>query len=107
MPKLEYSPAALEKLGAVYRYIAEELINPMGAANTIRSIREKIRTLKQTPYLGAPLSSRCAEIPERFQDIRVLLCGHYLALYRYDGKTVRILCIYHAKEDYVCHLFKT
>ena len=107
MPKLEYSPVALDKLGAIYRYIAEELLNPAGAENTVQSIRKKLCILKQTPFLGAPLSSRYAEIPERFQDVRVLLCGNYLALYRNDGKTVKILHIYHTKEDYVSHLFKT
>ena len=107
MPKLEYSPVALDKLGAIYRYIAEELLSPAGAENTVRSIREKLRVLKQTPFLGAPISSRYAEVLERFQDVRVLLCGNYLALYRYNEKTVKILCIYHTKEDYVSHLFKT
>ena len=105
MPKLEYSPVALEKIGAMYRYIAEELKSPGGAANTVSSIRKKIRTLKLTPELGAPLSSRCSEVPARLKDVRVLLCGHYLALYRYDGETVKILRIYHTAEDYVRHLF--
>ena len=105
MAKLEYSPTALEKIGAIHRYIAEELKAPGGAANTVSSIRKKIQTLKLTPELGAPLSSRFAEIPERLKDIRVLLCGHYLVLYRYDSETVKILRIYHTAEDYVRHLF--
>ena len=107
MLKLEYSPVALEKLGAIYRYISEDLYNTNGAAKIVNSIREKTRTLKSLPGLGAPLSSRCAVAPERFSDVRVLLCGNYLALYRYDEKIVKILCIYHAAEDYVRHLFDT
>ena len=107
MPKLEYSPVALEKLGAIYRYIANELSNPAGAANTIQSIRAKITTLKLAPQLGAPLYSRSAEVPERLKDVRILLCGQYLALYRCDDKSVNILCIYHTKEDYLSHLFET
>jgi len=63
--------------------------------------------LKQAPELGAPLSSRCAEVPERLKDVRVLLCDHYFALYRYNGRAVKILRIYHSKEDYVSHLFRT
>jgi plasmid stabilization system protein ParE len=106
MTRLEYSPAALEKLGAIHRYITEELKNPNGAANTIRAIREKIRGIKKTPMIGAPLMSRCAEVPQRFQNVRILLCGHYLAVYLYDGKTVKILQIYHTAEDYVRHLFE-
>jgi len=107
MPKLEYSPVALEKLAAVYRYISEELYNPAGAANTVHSIREKIIILKHAPELGAPLSSRFAEVPDRFLDVRALLCGNYLALYRYDGERVRILRIYHTAEDYISHILKT
>jgi plasmid stabilization system protein ParE len=106
MAKLEYSPVALEKLGAIYRYIAEEQQNPSGAANTIELIRDKLRTLKKMPQIGAPLTSRSAEIPEQFSDTRVLLCGKYLAIYRYDGKTVQVLRIYHTAEDYVRHLFE-
>ena len=106
MPRLEYSPVALEKLGAIHRYIAIDLQNPNGAANTISMIREKIRTLKQLPKLGAPLTSRCAEVPEQFNEARVLLCGQYLAIYLYDGKIVQVLAIYHTAEDYVRHLFE-
>ena len=106
MPRLEYSPVALEKLGAVHRYISEDLQSPTGAARTVNAIREKIRILKEMPEIGPPLTSRSAEVPERFQNTRVLLCGHYLAVYQYDGKTVQILCIYHTKEDYVRHLFE-
>ena len=106
MPKLEYSPAALEKLGAIYRYIAEELQNPQGAANTVNAIRKKIRSLKKMPGIGPPLTSRSAEVPEAFRNARVLLCGHYLAVYQFDGKTVRVLCFYHTSKDYVRHLFE-
>jgi len=107
MPKLEYSPAALEKLGAIYRYIADELLNPSGAANTVRSIRDKIETLKHAPGLGAPLTSRAPDVPENLKDMRVLLCGNYLAFYRCDGETVKIHRIYHTKEDYISHILKT
>ena len=107
MPKLEYSPAALEKLGAIFRYISEELHNPAVAASTVQAIREKIEFLKHGPELGAPLTSRYAEVPERLGNVRVLLCGNYLALYLYDGKTVKILRVFHTKEDYVSHLFRT
>ena len=106
MPKIEYSPVALEKLGAIYRYIADDLQNPNAAAKTVSAIREKIRILKDLPNIGAPLTSRSAEIPERFKKTRVLLCGQYLALYQYDEKAIRILQVYHTAEDYIRHLFE-
>ena len=106
MLKIEYSPLALEKLGAIYRYIAEDLQSPGAAAKTVRAIREKIRILKDLPNIGASLTSRSAEIPERYKNTRVLLCGQYLAVYQHDEKTIRILQIYHAAEDYIRHLFE-
>ena len=106
MPRLEYSPVALEKLGAIHRYIAEDLQSPQGAANTLNTIRKKIRGLKEMPGIGAMLTSRSAEVPEMFRNARVLLCGQYLAVYQYDGESVRILAIYHTAEDYVRHLFE-
>jgi len=108
MPGIEYSPVALEKLGAVSRYIAVEQQNPNGAAATVKSIRDKIRLLKTAPEIGAPLSSICAFAPERFKDARVLLCGKYLAVYQYckEENMVRVLRIYHSAEDYVRHLFE-
>ena len=106
MAKLEYSPVALEKLGAIHRYIDGDLQNPSGAVNTLSMIREKVDSLKRMPKIGAPLSSRCAEIPEQFSDARVLLCGQYLAVYLFDNNTVRVLAIYHTAEDYIRHLFE-
>jgi plasmid stabilization system protein ParE len=106
MPRLEYSPVALEKLGAIYRYIAEELQSPGNATKTIESIRGKIRTLKTMPQIGAPLTSRISEVPDSLRDVRLLLCGNYLAIYLYNGESVRILQIYHTAEDYIRHLFE-
>jgi len=104
MPKLEYSPVALEKIGAIYRYITEDLHNQSGAINTVLSIREKIDNLKTMPELGISLSSLCDKLPDHYYDARVLFCGKYIAFYKYDGETVKILQIYHTKEDYINHL---
>jgi|GEM_PF-6747461 len=104
MTRLEYSPAALEKLGAIHKYIAEELQNPAGAANTLESIRAKIRALKGMPKIGAPLVARCPEIPGALKEARVLQCGKYIAIYLYEGNAVKILYIYHTAEDFVRHL---
>ena len=105
MTKLEYSPVALEKLGAIHRYITEELKNRTGANNTIESISDKIKLLKQMPMIGAPLTSRCHEVPESLKHVRILPCGSYIAIYSYDESTVRILRMYHTKEDYIKSLF--
>ena len=106
MPKLEYSPVALEKLGAIHRYIADDLQSPLAASNTVEQIRTKVRTLKTLPELGAPLPSRRADVPDQFKYARALLCGQYLVVYLYDGETVYILHIYHTAQDYIRHLFE-
>jgi plasmid stabilization system protein ParE len=106
MLSLEYSPAALEKLGAIHRYIAGELQNQSGANSTIMMIRDKIRLLKTMPEVGSRLMNRCEIVPDRYLDARVLLCGDYLTIYVYDSDMVRILQIYHQSQDYVRHLFR-
>ena len=105
MVKLEYSPVALEKLGAIHRYITEELKNPTGANNTLESIYKKIQILKEMPKIGAPLTSRCSEVPGSLTDVRVLPCGSYIVLYLFNGSAVKILRLYNTKEDYIRHLF--
>lgn len=44
-----YSPTALDDLRAIYSYIAEELLAPQAAANTVNCIRSDIRKLDQFP----------------------------------------------------------
>jgi plasmid stabilization system protein ParE len=104
MAKLSYSPAALEMIGAIHRYISEELKNSTGADNTVSFIRERIEVLKLSPEGGALLSSRFDPVPDAYKNARLLVCGNYIAIYLYENETAKILRIYHAVQDYIRHL---
>jgi plasmid stabilization system protein ParE len=102
--KLEYSPDALQKIGAIHYYIATELQNPSAAANTVGALRTGIQLLKTSPKIGALLASRIDSLPAQYADARYLVCGKYIVIYSFDGRTARIIQIYHHAEDYVRHL---
>jgi plasmid stabilization system protein ParE len=104
MAKLSYSPAALEMIGAIHRYISEELKNPVGADNTISFIRRRLEILKLSPEGGVLLSSRFDSVSDAYKDARLLICGNYIAVYLYEGETAKILRIYHTAQDYIRHL---
>ncbi|MDR3225157.1 MAG: type II toxin-antitoxin system RelE/ParE family toxin [Clostridiales Family XIII bacterium] len=106
MRKIEYAPDALEKIGAIYRYISEELQNPGGASNTVGFIREKVRALRTSPQMGRLLVMRFDGVPERFMHVRYYIFGDYIAIYEADESVVRVLRIFHGKQDYVQHLFR-
>jgi plasmid stabilization system protein ParE len=106
MARLEYTPAALEMIGAIHRYIAEELKNRQGVDNTVLFIRDSIEVLKLSPEGGVLLSSRFDGVPDRYKDARFLVCGNYIAIYRWipEGRKVQVLRIYHGAQDYIRHL---
>jgi plasmid stabilization system protein ParE len=104
MAKLSYSPAALEMIGAIHRYISEELKNPKGADNTVSFIRDRIEILKLSPEGGVLLTSRFDPVPDSYKAARLLVCGNYIAIYLYEDDTAKILRIYHAVQDYIRHL---
>jgi plasmid stabilization system protein ParE len=104
MTKLNYSPVALEMIGAIHRYIADELKNPAGADNTIAFIRDRLAILKISHEGGPLLSSRYDAVPDAHKNARLLVCGNYIAIYRYENGTVEVLRVYHGAQDYIRHL---
>jgi plasmid stabilization system protein ParE len=104
MARLSYSPVALEMIGAIHRYIKDELENPTGADNTIRFIRDRLEILKISPEGGLLLSSKFDAIPDAHKDDRPLVCGNYIAIYRYENGMVKVLRVYHGARDYIRHL---
>jgi plasmid stabilization system protein ParE len=110
MPRitLKYSPVALDMIGAIHRYIADELQNPAGADNTVSFIRRRLELLKISPEGGALLSSRFDDVPDAYRDARLLVCVNYITVYRYkrDTNAAEILRIYHGAQDYVRHLIE-
>lgn len=101
MAEIKFSPEAITDLQNTKAYIADELCNEQAAVRTIEKILKRIRTLKDFPELGAPLSS----IVNLDIDYRFLVCGNYTAFYRVENDTVYILRVLYAKRDFMRILF--
>jgi plasmid stabilization system protein ParE len=61
----------------------------------VRAIRQGVKTLAIHPEIGRPVDEMPPEFRERFVPFGQ---SGYLALYRYDGKTVAILAVRHGRE---------
>ena len=101
MNKVLISPEAGRDLAELRRYIAEELKNPGSARNTVNGILKNIRSLGRFPEQG-PSVEALTGFPT---DLRILLCGNHIALYRIENGTVLISRIIDARQDYLRILF--
>jgi len=101
MNKLLISPEARKDLEGIKTYISKELENPIAAVNVVSRIIKSIKSLKDTPGIGRPLATKVS-----FEtDYRFLVCGNYLAFYRFEDKTVYVDRILYGRRDYVKILF--
>ena len=101
MNKLFFSPEASKDLVEIKEYITEKLENPVAAVNVVSRIIQKIKKIKDMPGIGTPLSSK---LPFD-TDYRFLVCGNYLAFYRYQDETIFVDRILYGRRDYVKILF--
>lgn len=101
MNKLYYSSEALNDLDEIWKYIFEELQNPIAAQKTVYSILDTIEKLKEFSEMGPDLSS----VTDVENSYRFLVCGNYLAFYRVNGVEVSIDRILYGKRDYLRILF--
>jgi len=100
---LRLSPMAQQDLLDIKSYITNDLSNPIAAANVISRITKRLRSLEESPRLGAPLSA----IVDVETNYRYLLCGSYTAFYRVDDLTVYIDRILYGRRDFMKILFGT
>lgn len=101
MNKIRITPEADRDLQAVQSYIAQDLGNPAAAKRTVKSILQHLRVLERFANAGFSVAAKTGADT----DLRILVCGSYLAPYRVEGKTVSIARILHAKQDYLLVLF--
>lgn len=67
----------------------------------LQRIAGRIRSLENHPQMGASLSA----IVNMETAYRYLVCGNYLAFYRYENGAVYIDRVLYGKRDYVKTLF--
>ncbi len=101
MVKIVFSKKAIDDLEGIKSYIIDELLNESSANKIVSNIIEKIRVLTDFPEIGAPLSS----IVDIETIYRYLVCGSYIAFYRYEKDTVFIIRVLYARRNFVRILF--
>lgn len=93
MPRLIWSPPALEDVQRLYSFLA---INDEDAARrTIRTIRAGVKILSHQPEAGRPAEDMDPAFREWLIDFG---SSGYIALYHFDGETATILAVRHQKE---------
>lgn len=92
MPKLpiKRSPLAKQDIGGIWLGIA--LHNRQGATRVVRDIDARIKSLSEFPELGPAR-------PEIARDMRVLIEGKYLILYRIQPSSIEVVRVVHGARD--------
>ena len=101
MNKLRLSPEAAADLKGIGDYIAQTLQNPIAADRVLKRVMDGIRILARYPQAGFSVSARTGIDT----DLRVLVCGVYLAVYRVEGDTVFVARVINGRQDYITELF--
>lgn len=100
MKKLIYTPDAIEKLQETELYLKMMLGNEIAAENK-RTIRERIRSLKTAEMQG--ISVR--DVYGIETDYRKIYTSHHHVFYRIEEDTIRVIAIFHEREDLIRRLF--
>lgn len=96
---LRYTPQAIADIQGIKGYIRDVLHTPVAAGRIAHFILGSCAALKKFPEMGVSLSAKTG-----FEtDLRMLVCGQYIALYRIDREvdTVSVARILHAQQDYI------
>lgn len=99
--RLQYSPQAIGDLQKLQRYIAEILQNPTAAKRTVRRILAECARLKEFPEMGCSIQEKTGHAT----DLRMLICGNCLAVYRIQEETISVIRVLNARQDYIRILF--
>lgn len=98
---LSYTPLARQDLHEIEDYIKNELANPQVAKNTVQRVLKGCSNLKANPKLGLDLSSKIGQKT----DLRYLIISNYIAVYRIEKNTIKVIRIRDGRTDYINYLF--
>ena len=100
MKKIQYTPDAADKLRSLKIALSEEYGSDR-AKKIIKSITEAIRGLCDFEEKG-PEVSRMFEV---VSDYRYIVVSKNYVFYRVEDEYIRIINLYHEKEDFMWQLF--
>ena len=95
--QLFYSPLALRDLDDIFDYIANELENPVSAAETVNAILDGIDSLEDFPFVGSKVDG----LPFMVDEYRFIGIRNYLVFYRITDKLLFIDRILYNRRDYL------
>lgn len=94
------SPAALQDLKEIRKYISVKLCSPEAAERIVKKIISAYLNLSEQPYIGAKLNAK-VKIDTPF---RYLVNGNYLIFYQV-GDNIEIHRIVYGRRDYAKTIF--
>ncbi len=101
MNKVFISPEAARDLSQIKQYISTELKNRNAADRIVGSILKDLHALGRYPEQGPSIEALTG-----FQtELRMLLCGKHIALYKIANESVFVARIIDARQDYLRVLF--
>lgn len=99
--KLRYTPEAIADLKEISSYINTELRNPKAASRVSKSVLDACADLKRYPEMDVSIEATTGFTT----NLRMLVWGNYIALYRMDEDVISVARIIYAKQDYMRILF--
>ena len=100
MKKIKYTPDAADKLREIKRAISHEYGADV-AKKIVKSITDAIRGLCDYEEKGLEVSKMFNVVT----DYRYLFVSKNYVFYRIEDKYIRIINLYHEKEDFMWQLF--
>lgn len=93
MPRLIWSPAALDDVQRAYRFLFEK--NPTAARQAVSAIRQGVIILARHPEIGRPVENMEPE----YREWPIAFGGSgYVALYHYQAEVAIITAVRHQRE---------
>lgn len=88
--KIQWSPLAVERIGEISDYIAQD--SPNAAEKWVHSIFDRIEQIKDFSKSGR-------SVPEiNRKDIRELIIANHRIIYRVEPKVISILTVRHCRQ---------
>ncbi|MBQ4522086.1 MAG: type II toxin-antitoxin system RelE/ParE family toxin [Lachnospiraceae bacterium] len=100
MKKIKYTPDAADKLRELKKAISQEYGSD-NAKKIVKTITDEIRGLCDYEEKGPEVSKMFGVVT----DYRYLVVSKNYVFYRIEDKYIRIINLYHEKEDFMWQLF--